>query len=35
MLNLAEPRFEQALVLSSFACRPGMGVHAAVAAVQR
>lgn len=35
LLNLAEPRFEAALVASSFACRPGLGVHAAVAAVQR
>ena len=35
LLNLAEPRFEAALVPSSFACRPGLGVHAAVAAVQR
>ena len=35
ILNLAEPRFEKMLVDSSFACRPGLGVHAAVAAVQR
>ncbi|MDZ7811637.1 MAG: hypothetical protein U5L74_00305 [Ideonella sp.] len=35
MLNVAEARFERALVNSSFACRPGKGVHAAVAAVQR
>lgn len=35
LLNLTEARFEQALVPSSFACRPGLGVHAAVAAVQR
>ena len=35
LLNLAEPRFEAALVPSSFACRPGLGVHAAVAAAQR
>lgn len=34
ILNLAEARFEQALVASSFACRPGLGVHAAVRAVQ-
>lgn len=35
LLNLTEARFEQALVPGSFACRPGLGVHAAVAAVQR
>ena len=35
LLNLAEPRLEAALLPSSFACRPGLGVHAAVAAVQR
>ena len=35
LLNLAEPRFEAALLPSSFACRPGLGVHAAVAAAQR
>ena len=35
ILNLAEPRFEQALTDVAFACRPGRGVHAAVAAVQR
>ena len=34
ILNLAEPRFEQMLVPSSFACRPGLGVHAAVRAAQ-
>ena len=34
ILNLAEPRFEQMLVPSCFACRPGLGVHAAVRAVQ-
>lgn len=34
ILNLAEPRFETMLVDSCFACRPGRGVHAAVAAVQ-
>jgi RNA-directed DNA polymerase len=34
ILNLAEERFERALVSSSFACRPGMGVHAAVLAAQ-
>lgn len=35
ILNLAEPRFERMLVESSYACRPGKGVHAAVVAVQR
>ena len=35
ILNLAEPRFEQALTDAAYACRPGRGVHAAVAAVQR
>jgi hypothetical protein len=35
ILNLAEPRFERALVDSSYACRPGKGVHAAARAVQR
>ena len=35
ILNLAEPRFERMAVDSSFACRPGRGVHAAVLAVQR
>lgn len=35
ILNLAEPVFEKALVSSSYACRPGKGVHRAVAAVQR
>lgn len=35
ILNLTEPQFERALVASSFACRPGLGVHAAVAQVQR
>ena len=35
ILNLAEPRFEQALAPSAYACRPGMGVHVAVQAVQR
>ena len=35
LLNLTEARFEQALVPGSFACRPGLGVHAAVVAVQR
>ena len=35
VLNLAEPRFEAALVPTAFACRQGLGVHAAVVAVQR
>ena len=35
IFNLAEARFETMLVDSSYACRPGKGVHAAVAAVQR
>jgi len=35
ILNLAESRFERMLVPSTYACRPGKGVHAAVAAVQR
>ncbi|MER2555816.1 MAG: reverse transcriptase/maturase family protein, partial [Thauera sp.] len=35
ILNLATPRFERMLVDSSFACRPGKGVHAAIDAVQR
>ena len=35
IMNLAEPTFERALVPSTFACRPGRGVHRAVAAVQR
>lgn len=35
LLNLAEPRLERMLVPSSYACRPGLGVHAAVLAVQR
>jgi hypothetical protein len=34
ILNLAEPRFERMLVENCYACRPGKGVHAAVAAVQ-
>ena len=34
ILNLAEARFEQSLVDSSFACRPGRGVHASVGAVR-
>jgi hypothetical protein len=35
ILNLAEPRFETMLVDSSYACRPGKGVHAAARQVQR
>ncbi|MFO0874375.1 MAG: reverse transcriptase/maturase family protein [Phycisphaerales bacterium] len=35
ILNLAESRFERMLVESSYACRPGKGVHCAVLAVQR
>lgn len=35
IFNLAEPRLEQALSGSAFACRPGRGVQAAVLAVQR
>lgn len=35
ILNLTEARFERALVDSVYACRSGLGVHAAVAAVQR
>lgn len=35
ILNLAEPRFERMLVDSSYACRPGKGVHAAVQRVQQ
>jgi retron-type reverse transcriptase len=35
IVNLAEPRFEQMLVPSSYACRPCLGLHAAVAAAQR
>ncbi len=35
ILNLAEPRFERMLVPSTFACRIGLGVHAAMQAVQR
>jgi RNA-directed DNA polymerase len=35
ILNLAEPRFEAMLVPSTYACRPGKGVHQAVRAVQR
>ena len=35
ILNLTEARFERALVDSAYACRPGRGVHAGVAAVRR
>ena len=34
IMNLAEPRIERMLVESTFACRPGKGVHAAIIAVQ-
>ncbi len=34
LVRLLEPRLEQALVPTSFACRPGLGVHAAVAHAQ-
>jgi retron-type reverse transcriptase len=34
ILNLAEPVFERSLVPSTYACRPGKGVHRAVAHVQ-
>ena len=34
ILNLAEPRFERMLVDTTYACRPGKGVHAAVSEVQ-
>jgi RNA-directed DNA polymerase len=35
MLNLAEDTFERTLVPTSYACRPGLGVHRAVLQVQR
>lgn len=35
ILNFTEPAFERALVDSSFACRPGKGVHAAVTRVRQ
>ena len=35
IFNLAEERLERSLVDSSFACRPGKGVHAAVRLVQQ
>lgn len=34
ILNLAEPVFERILVPSTYACRPGKGVHSAIAHVQ-
>lgn len=34
IMNLAEPVFERSLVDSTFACRPGKGVHKAVVRVQ-
>lgn len=34
ILNLAEPVFERSLTSCTYACRPGMGVHAAIAEVQ-
>lgn len=34
ILNLAEPVFERTLVPSTYACRPGKGVHKAIAEVQ-
>jgi len=34
ILNVAEPVFERALVASTYACRPGKGVHRAVVQVQ-
>ncbi|MCM8599309.1 MAG: hypothetical protein NFW04_11730 [Candidatus Accumulibacter sp.] len=35
ILNLAEPVFERTLVPSSYACRPGLGVHRAIRHAQR
>ncbi|MEI6066545.1 MAG: reverse transcriptase/maturase family protein [Methylococcaceae bacterium] len=35
IMNLAEPVFEKSLVPSTYACRPGKGVHRAVFQVQR
>lgn len=35
IMNLAEPMFEKTLVDSTFACRPGKGVHRAVQQVQK
>lgn len=34
ILNLAEPVFERTLVSSTYACRPGKGVHMAISQVQ-
>lgn len=34
VMNVAEPRLEGSLVPSTYACRPGLGVHASVCAVQ-
>jgi RNA-directed DNA polymerase len=34
IMNLAEPVFERTLVPTSYACRPGLGVHKAIAQVQ-
>jgi len=34
IMNLAEPVFERTLVPTSYACRPGLGVHRAIAQVQ-
>jgi RNA-directed DNA polymerase len=35
IMNLAEPVFEKSLVATTYACRPGKGVHLAVAQVQK
>jgi hypothetical protein len=35
VMNLAEARFERALSAAAYACRPGRGAHAAIAAVQQ
>jgi retron-type reverse transcriptase len=35
IMNLAEPVFEKSLVATTYACRPGKGVHLAVLQVQR
>lgn len=35
ILNRAEAVFERSLVASTYACRPGLGVHRAIAQVQR
>lgn len=35
IMNLAEPVFERSLVLETYACRPGKGVHRAVVQVQK